>query len=73
MRRSRHIRVCDIREAIAGAPDDAVLVVPAPDHSYRPASLNKGTALFSQDGHISEDFETDDPEVGERRNVVIVT
>ena len=72
MRRSRLIRVRDIREAIAGASDDAILVVPAPDHSYRLASLNKGTALFGQDGHISEDFETEGFEA-ERREVIIIT
>lgn len=42
---------------IAEAPDDAYVLVPSSDHSYRPAEARVESALFSRRSHeFSEDF-----------------
>lgn len=68
------IHAKQLREWLAKVPDDAILLVPAPDHSYRPASISKGKALFTKDGYISEDHgeDYDEPGMGKRKDVLIV-
>ena len=63
------IHAKQLREWLAKVPDDAILLVPAPDHSYRPATISKGHALFTECGEISEDFEGGE---GKRKVVLIV-
>jgi hypothetical protein len=65
-----------LREWLANVPDDALLVQPASDHSYRPVSVAKATALFHKDGSISEDFgedSTPEAEYGQRRNILVIS
>lgn len=68
------ITIAKLREIIADAPETAFLVVPSHDHSYRPASVEVGTALFHPQC-ISEDFgedQTPEEEYGKRLPVLIV-
>jgi hypothetical protein len=71
----RAINAKQLREWLAKVPDDTILLVPAPDHSYRPATVTKGKALFYKGGHISEDWDQEEAaeiETGTRREVLIV-
>jgi hypothetical protein len=57
-------------------PDDALVVVPGDDHSYREANVHVTTALVGKRGHITEDYgekSTPEAEYGKRTNVVVVT
>jgi hypothetical protein len=69
------VKAKQLREWLAKVPDDAILLLPAPDHSYRPAKFTKGTVLVTDAGYISEDhgeLTPEGPEYGFRREAVIV-
>lgn len=69
------MKIKQLKELLATLPDDAEVVVPAFDHSYRRThAINKTTALFGRSA-ITEDFGEDTtPEAayGERRVVLVV-
>lgn len=53
--------------------DDAIVVVPAPDHSYRAASVTPETAvIYYPDGEIAEDFGDEHNEDGGKRIKVLL-
>ena len=64
-----------LKQLIANAPDDALVLVPTCDHSYRVADIVLGTAL--RDKHEwTEDFgeeSTPEAEYGKRHPALIVT
>lgn len=73
----RVTRVRDLRKAIEGLPDDAIVVTPAFDHSYSEASVSAGTALYDKKTCVfSEDHGeemTPEAEYGKRIPVLIVS
>jgi hypothetical protein len=73
--KQRHTTLGEFRRLTADLSDDVRILVPAPDHSYDRAQINVGTALFSDDGEITEDYgEEDTPEAqfGKRHNVLVI-
>lgn len=48
------LNVKRLKELLANAPDDAPVLVPAPDHSYRLVTAEVGTACW-KDGSWTED------------------
>lgn len=70
------MRIKQLKELIANMPDDAYIVTPGEDHSYREASVEAGTALKAKDGSWSEDYgeeSTPEAEYGKRLPVLIVS
>lgn len=73
-RQHRHLTKAELLRKIESAPDGALIVVPADDHSYREAHVEESTALF--DGHgFSEDYGEDltpEKEHGKRIPVIVI-
>ena len=71
--------VKQLKELIANLPDDAQVLVPGEDHSYRAASVEATTALREGRGRHSgwtEDHGeelTPEADYGKRMQVVVVT
>jgi hypothetical protein len=61
-----------MQDILSRCPDDAIFVVPAPDHSYRPAGASAGFSWLSPDGTLSEDCEDDEIFEGCHRIPVVV-
>ena len=72
----RLMKVSDLKKLIATAPEDAVLVVPAPDHSMRPAMAGIGTVLFDRKSYLwTQDYgedSTPEADYGKRIPALIV-
>lgn len=70
------MKVKDLKALLEKAPDDAEILVPARDHSYRHATVELTTALFDRLGYvIAEDYgeeSTPEKEYGKRRPVIVV-
>jgi hypothetical protein len=57
------MNVRQLKEQLAGVPDEALVVVPGPDHSYRPALVDSTKALLFYEGRsivIGEDSDQED-------------
>jgi hypothetical protein len=61
-----------LRELLVGAPDDAVLVVPAFDHRYRISRAEICTAILDEDRDLLEDHYPDEPTVGRDRRINVI-
>lgn len=64
-----------LRDLVAKAPDDALLVVPGSDHSYRLASIELTTALQERPRQFTEDHGEDitpEAEYGKRVPILLV-
>lgn len=61
-------------EKLQDIPDDTPILIPSCDHTYIPARINIGTALFSQT-EILEDYGELTPEAryGKRKKVIIIS
>lgn len=63
-------------ELIKDAPDDAMIVVPGSDHSYRAGHVSVTTALFDAESRTwTEDYgedSTPEAEYGKRVPVIVV-
>jgi hypothetical protein len=55
----RRPTVAMLREFLKDQPDDALIVAPGFDHSYRGVGASAATALLFSDGQMSEDFGED--------------
>lgn len=70
------LRVQDLRDLLADAPDHAPVVVPAPDHSYYFARASVDTAMYDpHDQTLAEDHGeelTPEGECGDRITVLII-
>lgn len=75
MRNMKHFTVRQLKELIEGLSDDAPVIIPGGDHSYRPAHAIKDTALFDPKAGWTEDHGeemTPEAEFGSRLTVLIV-
>lgn len=69
------MNVAQLRELLKELPDNARVVTGAPDHSYREARCEAGTALYDRRSGWSEDYgeeQTPEAEFGKRLPVLIV-
>lgn len=75
MARLRYMTVQQLRDRLATMPDDAAVLVPAYDHSYRRADAQKTTALYNErDDTWTEDYgeeSTSEAEYGKRLVAVV--
>lgn len=62
-------------DILEGAPDDAVLVVPGGDHSYREAGIELTTGLRDRRGWTEDHGEevTPEAEYGKRLPIILVS
>jgi hypothetical protein len=72
------MNVYQLKQQLAGIPDDAIVVRPGSDHSYRLATVDATTAMvYLHQGHrthICEDHGDEHNEPGGRRiNVLLFT
>ena len=67
--------VKELKEIIAGLPDETPVVSPGSDHSYRPASAEATTALMERRNQWTEDYgeDTTPEKYGKRMKVVVVS
>ena len=69
------ITVGDLKKLLADVPDGAVLLCPASDHEYQPASVDVTTALHDAEHHCwTEDHGEDvtsEAEYGKRKPAVV--
>lgn len=75
MRRS-YMTVRELRKLLETAPDDAPVLAPGPDHSYRAVEVHLGTALLEAREQWTEDHgeeTTPEAEYGKRIPAVIIT
>lgn len=64
-----------LRQLIAGLPDDAAVLVTAPDHSYRVPRVVAGTALYAPRMGWTEDYgeaDTPEKEYGKRTKALLI-
>lgn len=69
------MKVGDLRKLIEGVPDDACVVVPAPDHSYREAHCQLTTGLRAGRSEWTEDhgeLVTPEAEYGKRLPILLI-
>ena len=69
------MKVRDLKKLLEAAPDDATVVVPADDHSYREARCELGTGLLEGRNQWSEDYGEDctpEAEYGKRLPILLV-
>lgn len=62
-------------KAIESAPDNALVIVPAHDHSYRQARPEVSTVLVDGAGHFTEDYGeelTPESEHGKRVPAIVI-
>lgn len=50
------MKVKDLKKKLEGLDDDAVVVVPGPDHSYRTRVYVYDTTASEEDGELYEDY-----------------
>jgi hypothetical protein len=65
------MNVRQLKEQLAGVPDDAIVVVPAPDHSYRPASVDSMKARSYHDRRTFYLQEDTGQETGVRVSILV--
>lgn len=70
---SKPLNVGHLRRLIADLPDDAPVLVPAPDHSYRQPFAEVGPARLGNDGWSEDDGDTEpNNDLGKRYEVLII-
>lgn len=75
---NRHVSMTigDLKKLIGGLDDDLPILVPAFDHSYRPASARQVIAVYDQKFGWCEDYgDSNPPEIPEdaRKRVIVVS
>lgn len=71
----RPLRVRELKSLLEGVPEDALVVTPSFDHSYRDVEAGEATALASHVGSYTEDHGEDitpEAEYGKRIKVFVV-
>jgi len=70
----KHLTKLQFLAEVSKMPDNALIVVPSSDHSYREAHIEESTALFDGKG-FTEDYGEDvtpEAEYGKRIPVIVV-
>lgn len=73
--RRRVMTKAQFLKVIAEAPDNALVIVPSSDHSYRQAQPEVTTVLMDGEGHFTEDFDEDltpESEYGKRIPCIVI-